>query len=120
MYFSPDSCAFIGLIIILCLIFKGIGNGFSKLADSYHVCPKAFEAGFPEAYCQAMVERGMRFYLGEWIPYNKVNDKDSEELKAELQKKDITLNKHGHWVLTGATLKEVQKKINKELLRSYK
>ena len=46
--------------------------------------PRAFEYGYPESYCQAMVDREMRFYLGEWIPLYDVNDKESKELKAKL------------------------------------
>ena len=75
------------------------------------MCPRAFEYGYPEPYCQAMVDREMRFYLGEWIPLYDVNDKESEELKAKLLEKDIKLNEQGKWILTGGTLDEVMNKI---------
>lgn len=58
-----------------------------------------------------MVDREMRFYLGEWVPLYDVNDKESEELKAKLLEKDIKLNEQGKWILTGGTLDEVMNKI---------
>lgn len=47
----------------------------------------------------------------EWIPKYDKDDRDSEELKAKLLKKDIALNKQGKWWLTGETNRKVVNEI---------
>lgn len=110
---TPGQAFVVGTIFLIIFLFKAIGIGLGNAAGKYHVCPRAFEYGYPEPYCQAMIDRQMRFYLGEWIPLYDVNDKESEELKAKLLEKDIKLNEQGKWMLTGKTLEEVERKIYK-------
>ena len=81
---TPGQAFVVGTIFLIIFLFKAIGIGLGNAAGKYHVCPRAFEYGYPEPYCQAMIDRQMRFYLGEWIPLYDVNDKESEELKAKL------------------------------------
>lgn len=111
---TPGQAFVVGIIFLIIFLFKAIGKGINDFAGKYHVCPRAFEAGWPEPYCQAMIDRGMRFYLGEWIPLYEVDDRNNEELKAKLLEKDITLNKDGKWCLTGNTRHEVMNKIYKK------
>lgn len=108
-------CVILLIVCVIYYLFKEMSKGLDKWASGYHVCPRAFQAGWPEPYCQAMIDRGMRFYLGEWIPYYDVDDRNSEELKAKLYKKDIALDEDGDWVLIGKTLEEVNRKIDRNM-----
>ena len=71
---TPGQAFVVGTIFLIIFLFKAIGIGLDNAAGKYHVCPRAFEYGYPEPYCQAMIDRQMRFYLGEWIPLYDVND----------------------------------------------
>ena len=110
---TPGQAFVVGTIFLIIFLFKAIGMGLDNAAGKYHVCPRAFEYGYPEPYCQAMIDRQMRFYLGEWIPWYDVIDKDSGVVRAILVVKVIKLNEQGKWMLTGKTLEEVERKIYK-------
>lgn len=92
------------IALILMYIFRCVIKGIDNIGKNYHVCPQAFKEGWPEPICRAMIERDMRYYLGEWIPKYEKDDRNDEALKAKLREKDIILNSQGRWYLTGETL----------------
>ena len=104
---TPDQA----LVFFIILIIVGIIKWISSIDLEYHVCPKAFKEGWAEPFCRAMIERDMIYGDDEWIPKYDKDDRDSEELKAKLLKKDIALNKQGKWWLTGETNRKVVNEI---------
>lgn len=107
-------CVILLIVCVVYYLFKEIGKWLDKLDNSHHVCPQAFEDGWAEPLCRAMIERDMRYYQGEWIPKYEKDDRNDEALKARLLKKGIALNKYGKWYLTGDALYKTLDKIYKK------